>query len=228
LTSGEKRLRVGVVGAGYFGRFHALKFARHPLAHLVGIADHGPARVVDVAAECGTEAYTDHAALLGAVDAVSIATPAESHARIAEDFLQAGAHVLSELQEIGDLRRRDVQQAGFLVLKSPDIPSILVETAYISNPQDERRLADPREQQRLASSILAGLHAYFLDNPPAGTRLARRAADPPVRYNVLAGDTLSAIADRFQVTVAALRSANALDDDGLRTGQVLAIPLPVR
>jgi N-acetylmuramoyl-L-alanine amidase len=142
--------------------------------------------------------------------------------------LQVGAHVLSELNEIGDLRRRDVQQAGFLVLKSPDIPSILVETAYISNPQDERRLADPKEQERLASSILTGLRGYFLDNPPAGTRLAKRAADQPLRYNVLVGDTLSAIADRFQVSVAVLRSANALDDDSLRTGQVLAIPLPPR
>ena len=138
--------------------------------------------------------------------------------------LQAGAHVLNELDTIGELRRRDVQQAGFLVLKSPDIPSILVETAYISNPQEERRLADPREQARLASSILAGIRSYFLENPPAGTRLARRVAQEPLRYNVLAGDTLSGIADRFQVSLAALRSANALDDDSIHTGQVLAIP----
>jgi N-acetylmuramoyl-L-alanine amidase len=138
--------------------------------------------------------------------------------------LQAGAHVLNELDGIGELRRRDVQQAGFLVLKSPDIPSILVETAYISNPQEERRLADPREQARLASSILAGIRSYFLENPPAGTRLATRVAQEPLRYNVLAGDTLSGIADRFQVSIAALRSANALDNDSIHTGQVLAIP----
>jgi len=142
--------------------------------------------------------------------------------------LQAGAHVLSELQEIGAVRRRDVQQAGFLVLKSPDIPSILVETAYISNPQDERRLRDPREQERLAASILTGLRAYLLENPPAGTRLAKRAAEQPLRYNVLAGDTLSGIADRFQVSIAALRNANSLDDDRLHTGQVLAIPMQGR
>jgi predicted dehydrogenase len=96
LTSGESRLRVGVVGVGYFGRFHALKFARHPRARLVGLVDPDPARLVDVAAECGTEAYTDPAALLGAVEAVSIAAPAGLHAALAEAFLAAGAHVLVE------------------------------------------------------------------------------------------------------------------------------------
>jgi len=139
--------------------------------------------------------------------------------------LQVGAHVLEQLDRIGELRRRDVQQAGFLVLKSPDIPSILVETAFISNPQEERRLADPREQQRLAGSILAGIEGYFLENPPAGTRLAKRLAEQPLRYNVLAGDTLSTIADRFQVSIAELRTANSLDNDAIHAGQVLAIPV---
>jgi predicted dehydrogenase len=96
LSGGESRLRVGVVGVGYFGRFHALKFARHPRARLVGLADPDPARVVEVAAECGTEAYCDPGALLGAVDAVSIAAPAGLHAPLAEAFLEAGAHVLVE------------------------------------------------------------------------------------------------------------------------------------
>jgi N-acetylmuramoyl-L-alanine amidase len=139
--------------------------------------------------------------------------------------LQVGAHVLDELDQIGELRRPDVQQAGFLVLKSPDIPSILVETAFISNPQEERRLADPREQARLASSILAGMRSYFLENPPAGTRLAKRVAEQSLRYDVLTGDTLSGIADRFQVSIAELRTANALDDDSIHAGQVLAIPV---
>jgi N-acetylmuramoyl-L-alanine amidase len=139
--------------------------------------------------------------------------------------LQVGAHVLEQLDRIGELRRRDVQQAGFLVLKSPDIPSILVETAFISNPQEERRLADPREQQRLAGSILAGIEGYFLENPPAGSRLAKRLAEQPLRYNVLAGDTLSTIADRFQVSIAELRTANSLDNDAIHAGQVLAIPV---
>jgi N-acetylmuramoyl-L-alanine amidase len=139
--------------------------------------------------------------------------------------MQVGAHVLEQLRQTGDLHGRDVQQAGFIVLKSPDIPSILVETAYISNPQEEKRLSDPHEQQRLAVSILAGIRSYFLENPPAGTRLAERAAGGRLRYNVLAGDTLSGIADRFQVSIAELRNVNALDNDRIHTGQVLAIPL---
>jgi predicted dehydrogenase len=109
------------VGAGYFGRFHALKFARHPGARLVGLADHGPVHAVDVAAECGTEAYTDHAALIGAVDAVSIATPAESHAAIAEDFLKAGVHVLVEKPLAAHVAEADrliaLARAGNLVLQ---------------------------------------------------------------------------------------------------------------
>jgi N-acetylmuramoyl-L-alanine amidase len=142
--------------------------------------------------------------------------------------MQAGSHVLTELSRVGALRRSDVQQAGFLVLKSPDIPSILVETAYISNPQEERRLADSNEQERIAQAILSGLRAYLIESPPPGTRLARRAAAEPLRYNVLAGDTLAEIADRFQVSVASLRDANALADDRIHTGQVLAIPLQSR
>lgn len=139
--------------------------------------------------------------------------------------LQAGSYVLRELGKIGALHRRDVQQAGFLVLKSPDIPSLLVETAFISNPEEERRLRDPAEQRKLAASILTGVRGYFLDNPPAGTLLARRAAGQPLRYNVLAGDTLSTIADRFQVSVATIRDANALESDQIQQGQVLAIPI---
>lgn len=92
----DKRVRVGVVGVGYFGRFHALKLARHPRAWLRAIADPDPARAVEVAAETGANAYTSHDALFDQVDAVSIATPAALHAAIAGDFLEAGIHVLVE------------------------------------------------------------------------------------------------------------------------------------
>ena len=69
-----------------------------------------------------------------------------------------------------------MKQAGFLVLKSPDIPSILVETAFISNPGEEARLIDPKHQQRLAQAIHAGVRAYFWDSPPPGTRFAQMRA----------------------------------------------------
>jgi N-acetylmuramoyl-L-alanine amidase len=66
-----------------------------------------------------------------------------------------------------------VKQAGFLVLKSPDIPSILVETAFISNPLEEARLIDPKHQQRVAEAIHKGVRSYFWQNPPPGTRFAQ-------------------------------------------------------
>ena len=90
--------------------------------------------------------------------------------------MEAAQHVLGELDRVGEVRKPRVQQARFLVLKSPEIPSMLVETAYISNPQDERKLRDSSYQARLASAILAGLHSYFYDNPPPGTRIAQLAA----------------------------------------------------
>ena len=67
------------------------------------------------------------------------------------------------------LHKTTVQQAGFVVLKSPDIPSLLVETAYLSNPRDERKLRSPRHQRKLAEAILDGIRDYFSKSPPAGT-----------------------------------------------------------
>lgn len=89
---------------------------------------------------------------------------------------QAAAYsVLHRLDGIGEIRKREVQQARFVVLKSPDIPSMLVETAYISNPGEERRLRSRDYQDRLASAIQQGLRDYFYANPPAGTRVAQLA-----------------------------------------------------
>src|SRR5256884_5154508 len=82
----------------------------------------------------------------------------------------AAERVVSALEGVGDVRRAQVQQAGFVVLKSPDIPSMLIETAYISNPAEERRLRSAREQARFADAIAGGLRSYFTQNPPDGTR----------------------------------------------------------
>ena len=89
---------------------------------------------------------------------------------------RAARLVLGELDRIGNVHKREVQSAGFMVLKSPDIPSMLVETAFISHPAEEIRLADPEHQQRLAEAIQNGLRAYFYNNPPPGTRVAQLAA----------------------------------------------------
>ena len=103
--------------------------------------------------------------------------------------MTAAQRVLSALDNVGQVRKSQVQQAGFVVLKSPDIPSMLVETAYISNPSEELRLKSPRQQVNLADAIFAGVRSYFEQNPPAGTRFAQArratmasvaaAADPP-------------------------------------------------
>lgn len=82
------------------------------------------------------------------------------------DSLKLGKVVLGHLGEINKLHKTYVEQAGFAVLKSPDIPSILVETAFISNPEEEARLNDPAYQEKMAASILAGVKKYFAGNPP--------------------------------------------------------------
>jgi N-acetylmuramoyl-L-alanine amidase len=87
--------------------------------------------------------------------------------------MTAAQRVLAALDNVGQVRKAQVQQAGFVVLKSPDIPSMLVETAYISNPSEELRLKSPRQQANLADAIFAGVRNYFEQNPPVGTRFAQ-------------------------------------------------------
>ncbi len=87
----------------------------------------------------------------------------------------AAERVLQQLTQAGEVRKHEVQQARFMVLKSPDIPSMLVETAYISNPQEEQRLRTPAHQAKLAAAIHQGVHDYFYANPPMGTRIAQIA-----------------------------------------------------
>jgi N-acetylmuramoyl-L-alanine amidase len=82
----------------------------------------------------------------------------------------AAERVVAALESVGEVRKAQVQRAGFVVLKSPAIPSMLIETAYISNPAEERRLRDPAQQARLADAICGGVRSYFMQNPPDGTR----------------------------------------------------------
>ena len=138
--------------------------------------------------------------------------------------LSAAGRVYNELGRVGKVHGRRVQQAGFLVLKSPDIPSMLVETGFISNPDEERNLRDPGYQERLAKAIMRGVQDFFEEAPPPGTLLAERKKTP-IRHTIARGDTLSEIADRYQVSVALLRRTNDIRSDNLiRIGQVLVIP----
>ncbi|TXG79115.1 MAG: N-acetylmuramoyl-L-alanine amidase, partial [Thermomicrobiales bacterium] len=89
------------------------------------------------------------------------------------DSLKLGKAVLTELGQINTLHKADVEQAGFAVLKAPDIPSILVETAFISNPDEEKRLNDDAYQDKMADAILRGIKRYLAKNPPlAKSKLA--------------------------------------------------------
>ncbi len=90
--------------------------------------------------------------------------------------VEAADSVLASLRRIGTVHRPRVQHAGFVVLKSPDIPSMLVETAFISNAADERRLRDAGHQRRVAEAIRDGVKNYFYDRPPPGTKVAALAA----------------------------------------------------
>jgi N-acetylmuramoyl-L-alanine amidase len=140
---------------------------------------------------------------------------------------QAAANVLSELDRVGDLKKSEVQHASLIVLTSPDIPSMLVETAFISNPQEEKKLRDPVQQVRLASAIHAGLRRYFYDNPPPGTRVAQLAAlerGRPLRHVVAAGESLTELAGRYAVSVDSLQRLNNIAGDALMAGTVIEIP----
>ncbi len=134
----------------------------------------------------------------------------------------AAASVLAQIKGVNRLHKREVEQAGFRVLKSPDMPSILIETAFISNPSEERNLRSASHQGKMARAILVGLRNYFRANPPPGTRMAMLE---DLRHAVSHGETLTGIAQRYRVSTERLRSTNNLKGNTIRVGQVLQIPL---
>ena len=142
--------------------------------------------------------------------------------------LDVGSNVIRELGKVGTVHRAKVQQAGLLVLKSPDVPSILVETNFISNPHEEKKLGNRAHQKKLASAIMAGIRGYFYQNPPSDTQLAmdlKRTPAKQVSHVISRGDTLSEIAERYNVSMSAIRSVNKLSSNRLRIGQTLRIPV---
>ena len=128
--------------------------------------------------------------------------------------------LLSELGRVGPVRKKKVQYARFVVLKSPDIPSVLIETAFISNPKEERRLRNSSFQTSMARGIHQGVQKYFRANPPPGTHFAESGREHRIRH----GETLSSIADRYAVELAELKDYNQLPNNRIRVGQTLRIP----
>lgn len=138
--------------------------------------------------------------------------------------LNMGGSVLGEMGGVARLHKRQVEQAGFAVLKSPDIPSILLETGFISNPGEARKLADPAYRRRMARAIHRGIRSWFLSHPPPGTLLAYEKRRGGREYRIASGDTLSGIAARFNVSVRDLKAFNQLAGSRILVGQTLKIP----
>jgi N-acetylmuramoyl-L-alanine amidase len=138
--------------------------------------------------------------------------------------LNLGGRVLGRMDDITRLHKRQVEQAGFAVLKSPDIPSILVETGFISNPEESRKLVSSSYQKKLARAIHAGIKDWFLAHPPAGTLIAWQKQQGGRQYVIARGDTLSGIAARFNVSLADLKSYNGISGSKIMVGQKLVIP----
>jgi len=170
------------------------------------------------------------------IGGVSLADKDQVLARVLLDLSQsaalnasisAGQRLIRRMSAVTAMRRREVQQAPFLVLKSPDIPSVLIETAYISNPREEASLRSAKFQSALAVALRQGIVDYFAANPPEGSYIA---ANPPavepevVRHVIARGDTLSGLAERYRVSSATIKRTNSLRSDVLRVGQVLMIP----
>jgi N-acetylmuramoyl-L-alanine amidase len=154
--------------------------------------------------------------------------------------LKLGDKVLRNVDSITKLHKTKVEQAGFAVLKSPDIPSILIETGFISNVQESGLLATTNYQKKMAAAIHRGIREWFKAHPPSGTLLAwqkqqgapsrlqqgapRAVGGSAQQYVIASGDTLSGIADRFSVPLSDLKSQNRLDGSKILVGQKLTIP----
>ncbi len=138
----------------------------------------------------------------------------------------AGSQVVKELGKVTRLHKKQLEQAGFVVLKSPDIPSILVETGFISNPQEAKRLNSRKHQRAVARAIYRGIQSFFSESPPPGTYLAWQQEQKmnTREYRIARGDTLSEIAIRNRVSTGRLKSVNGLKSDQIKVGQVIQIP----
>jgi N-acetylmuramoyl-L-alanine amidase len=131
------------------------------------------------------------------------------------------SEVLKNLKGVGHVHKKRVQRAGFMVLKSPDIPSILIETAFISNKKEEANLRSSRHQGKVAKAIMKGVKAYFANQQVPSTSTSRIAKST---YKIKRGDTLSAIAVRHRVSLSSLKKLNKMQTSRIRIGQVIRIP----
>jgi len=129
--------------------------------------------------------------------------------------------VIKELKKITKMHKKTPQNGNFGVLKSSDIPSILVETGFISNHKEEKNLTWPKHQQRLANAIHSGIKSHFLAHPLTGSYFASVGYK---QHKVRSGESLSVLAQRYNISMSKLKSINDLKSNTLKIGQMLKIP----
>ncbi|MBY7984798.1 N-acetylmuramoyl-L-alanine amidase [Vibrio fluvialis] len=135
---------------------------------------------------------------------------------------KVATNILREMGKVAYLHKREPVNASLAVLKSPDIPSVLVETGFISNPSEEKLLFQRSHQDKLAHALTKALVQYFEDNPPEGTLFANRGKTQ--KHKVQRGESLSVIASKYGTSVDEIVQTNKLKSNSLAVGQVLTIP----
>lgn len=140
--------------------------------------------------------------------------------------LDLGQKVLNSMGGVSRLHKNRVEQAGFAVLKSPDVPSLLIETGFLSNPGEAKKLSTKAYQNQMARSIFKGIKNYFQQSPPPGTYLAsiKNQSRSLKEYVIAPGDSLSGIAQKYQTTLVNLKKLNGLKSSSIRVGQVIKVP----
>lgn len=140
------------------------------------------------------------------------------------DSYAISEHILSSMGKVVRLHKSKPEHASLAVLKSPDIPSLLIEAGFISNPEEERLLLTAAHQQKVAQAVFNGVKSYYQQNPPSGTMMASQAVNKPKKHTVRSGESLSLIAQRYGVSLSSLKGHNRMNTDVVRVGQVLNIP----
>jgi N-acetylmuramoyl-L-alanine amidase len=143
--------------------------------------------------------------------------------------IEVGNRILRGISRLSVVRKPRVLQAPFMVLKSPDVPSVLIETAYISNPAEERNLRNDAYRGRLARAIFSGVQGFFRDRQPVAVVAdATVPAAEPIRHVMRRGETLSDLAGRYNVSLTDIRQVNRLRSNRVPAGQIVTIPLATR
>ncbi|RFF26384.1 MULTISPECIES: N-acetylmuramoyl-L-alanine amidase [unclassified Wenzhouxiangella] len=135
---------------------------------------------------------------------------------------EAAEAILGQLARVGKQHRDRVERANFVVLRSPDVPSVLVEVGFISNPHDEANLNSGSHRRRVSEAIVNGVRKHFFETAPQGTWIA--ANRDGSRHVVERGESLGVIAQKYRTSVSRIRQANNIDGDVIHPGAVLVIP----